>query len=92
MKLEFVYNTIRKDIKSSILMHTLIFDISFLEKLETVSYFKWFLQNISRFTQTLPNAPTARVLNGSFWSIFYWFSHKYTPSQSLQKGKRYMAD
>ena len=39
MELELVIGTIRKDINSTILMHILIFDIGFLEKIKNYFLF-----------------------------------------------------
>ena len=71
VELELVICTIRKGIKSTILMHKLIFVISFQERIKTYFLFSVIFAQFLTFYPKLINAPTARVLKGLILKHFY---------------------
>ena len=68
MELELVIGTIRKGIKSTILMHILIFDIGFQEKVK--NYFQRFLHNFFTFYPKNPKCPNRQSANMSHFVAF----------------------
>ena len=72
IKLELVIGTIWKGIKSTILMHILIFDISFIRiKLRIISYFRWFLAYFLTFYPPNPKRLNDQSANMAHFVAFF---------------------
>ena len=71
MKLELVIDTIRQDIKSTILMHILRFDISFHEKAKKKKIlFSVIFCSTSHFSPQTPKCPNRQSANMAHFEAY----------------------